>query len=176
MIFNHCAKGFNGVVGMIERGEAQLAASLLVINAERMRAVNFSLPISFEPYTMMFRRPEELTRYLLFIGNVQLYFTSLQFCTLDGVSIIHLTIWSEHFYERTLSWAHAFMNASLIKRSFSERAPLWTHAFLSVRLYERTLFWAHAFLSARFFDHSLFSVRLFGHTLFWEHAYWAHAY
>ena len=102
VIFNHCAKGFNGVVGMIERGEAQLAASLLVINAERMRAVNFSLPISFEPYTMMFRRPEELTRYLLFIGNVQLYFTSLQFCTLDGVSIIHLTIWSEHFYERTL--------------------------------------------------------------------------
>ena len=56
---------------MIERGEAQLAASLLVINAQRMRAVNFSLPISFEPYTMMFRRPEELTRYLLFIGNVQ---------------------------------------------------------------------------------------------------------
>ena len=71
MIFNHFAKGFNGVVGMIERGEAQLAASLLVINAQRMRAVNFSLPISFEPYTMMFRRPEELTRYLLFIGNVQ---------------------------------------------------------------------------------------------------------
>ena len=58
---------FNGVIGMIERGEAQLAASLLVINAQRMRAVNFTLPISFEPYTMMFRRPTELTRYLLFI-------------------------------------------------------------------------------------------------------------
>ena len=61
------SRGFNGVVGMIERGEAQLAASILVINGERSRAVNFTRPIAYESYTVMFRRPVEMSRALLFI-------------------------------------------------------------------------------------------------------------
>lgn len=59
--------GYNGVLGMVERGEAQLSAAILVINEERMKSVNFSLPVSLEPYTLMFERPQELSRALLFI-------------------------------------------------------------------------------------------------------------
>lgn len=59
--------GYNGVLGMVERGEAQLSAAILVINEPRMKSVNFSLPISLEPYTLMFERPQELSRALLFI-------------------------------------------------------------------------------------------------------------
>ena len=58
---------FNGVLGMLQRGEAQLSGAILVVNEERMEAVNFSLPVSLEPYTLMFQRPQELSRALLFI-------------------------------------------------------------------------------------------------------------
>lgn len=58
---------FNGVVGMLQRGEAQISAAVLVVDTQRMEVVNFSLPISLEPYTMMIRRPQELSRALLFI-------------------------------------------------------------------------------------------------------------
>ena len=58
---------FNGVVGMIQRGEADLSAAILVIDGDRTKAVNFSLPVSLEPYTLMYQRPQELSRALLFI-------------------------------------------------------------------------------------------------------------
>ena len=56
---------------MVERGEADLSAALLIINEERAGAVNFSLPISLEPYTLMFQRPQEESRALLFIYPFQ---------------------------------------------------------------------------------------------------------
>ena len=59
--------GFSGVMGMVERGEAQLSAAILAINTERQEAVNFSLPISLESYGLMFQRPQQKTRALLFI-------------------------------------------------------------------------------------------------------------
>ena len=62
---------FNGIIGMVERGEADLSAALLIINEERAGAVNFSLPISLEPYTLMFQRPQEESRALLFIYPFQ---------------------------------------------------------------------------------------------------------
>ena len=58
---------FSGVVGQIQRGEAQLSASILIVDKDRQKAVNFSIPISLEPYTLMFRRPQEQSKTLLFI-------------------------------------------------------------------------------------------------------------
>ena len=62
---------FNGIIGMVERGEADLSAALLVINDERARAVNFSIPVSLEPYALMYQRPQEESRALLFIYPFQ---------------------------------------------------------------------------------------------------------
>ena len=56
---------------MVERGEADLSAALLVINDERSRAVNFSIPVSLEPYALMYQRPQEESRALLFIYPFQ---------------------------------------------------------------------------------------------------------
>ena len=62
---------FNGVIGMVERGEAHLSAALLIVNEERSNAVNFTIPISLEPYALMFQRPQEMSRALLFIYPFQ---------------------------------------------------------------------------------------------------------
>jgi hypothetical protein len=43
----------------------------LVINDERARAVNFSIPVSLEPYALMYQRPQEESRALLFIYPFQ---------------------------------------------------------------------------------------------------------
>ena len=45
---SHFSGQFNGIIGMVERGEADLSAALLVINDERARDVNFSIPVSLE--------------------------------------------------------------------------------------------------------------------------------
>ena len=58
---------FSGVVGQIQRGEAQLSATILIVDRDRQKAVNFSTPISLEPYSLMFRRPQQHSNILIFI-------------------------------------------------------------------------------------------------------------
>ena len=58
---------FSGVVGQVQRGEAQLSASILIVDSDRQKAVNFSIPISLESYALMFKRQQEYSKTLLFI-------------------------------------------------------------------------------------------------------------
>lgn len=76
---------WTGMVGLINRREAFMGAAALTIrycttwvdinedvdsfccSADRQEAVNFSIPFDFQPYTLMFRRPQELSKALLFI-------------------------------------------------------------------------------------------------------------
>lgn len=58
---------WNGIVGQLQRNEVTLGATALVMSNERMEVINFTLPIDLEPYTFMFRRPQELSRALLFV-------------------------------------------------------------------------------------------------------------
>ena len=58
---------FSGVIGQIQRGEAQLGATIMIVDRDRQKAVNFTIPISLEPYSLMFKRPQEQSKTLLFI-------------------------------------------------------------------------------------------------------------
>ena len=49
------------------------AAAPFAINADVLAVVNFTYPFEIQPYTLMYRRPRELSRTLLFVNP----FTSL---------------------------------------------------------------------------------------------------
>lgn len=49
------------------------AAAPFAINADALAVVNFTYPFEIQPYTLMYRRPRELSRTLLFVNP----FTSL---------------------------------------------------------------------------------------------------
>jgi hypothetical protein len=51
-----------------ERKEVVLAAAPFTINADPLDVVNFTYPFDIQPYTIMYRRPRELSRAMLFIN------------------------------------------------------------------------------------------------------------
>ena len=58
---------WNGMIEQVIKKEVLLAAASFAISAERQAVVNFTEPLDMQPYTFMYRRPQELSRYLLFI-------------------------------------------------------------------------------------------------------------
>jgi ionotropic glutamate receptor len=58
---------FTGMVGQLIRQEVFMAVAPITISADRQNFVNFSVPFDLQPYTFMFRRPQELSRTFLFV-------------------------------------------------------------------------------------------------------------
>merc|ERR1712200_388624 len=58
---------WNGLIRQVIDNEVMLSAAAISVSKERQAAVNFSETIDMQPYTFLYRRPTELTRYLLFI-------------------------------------------------------------------------------------------------------------
>lgn len=100
---------------------AFLGAGAYIVTPERIRVVNFTIPVSVEPYTFLLARPRELSRALLFLspftGNVKLLITQIfkilskfqtWLCILIGISVMgpllncfhRLTPFYDHFQSR----------------------------------------------------------------------------
>ena len=62
---------WTGIVKMIEDEEVFMGAAALTISADRQEVVDFSIPFDLQPYTIMFRRPQELSKALEFIRKSQ---------------------------------------------------------------------------------------------------------
>lgn len=58
---------WNGMISQVINNEVLLAAAAFSVSAEREVVVNFTVPLDMQPYAFMYRRPKELSRYLLFI-------------------------------------------------------------------------------------------------------------
>lgn len=58
----------DGVVKMIRSKQAFMAAFAYTITEENKAVVNFTIPITTQPYTILTARPKELSRALLFIS------------------------------------------------------------------------------------------------------------
>ena len=55
------------MVGQLVNREVFMAAAPMTVSADRNTAVNFSTPFDLQPYTFMIRKPQELSKALLFI-------------------------------------------------------------------------------------------------------------
>jgi hypothetical protein len=51
-----------------DRKEVTFAAAPFAINSEALDVVNFTYPFEIQPYTLLYRRPRELSRTLLFVN------------------------------------------------------------------------------------------------------------
>ena len=58
---------WTGMIGQLARKEVIMAAAPFNIDSQRQEVVNFSVPIDLQPYTFMFRRPQQLSRATLFV-------------------------------------------------------------------------------------------------------------
>ena len=58
---------WSGIIGQVVRNEVFMGAAALTISQDRNQVVNFSIPLDLQPYTLMFRRPQEQSKALLFI-------------------------------------------------------------------------------------------------------------
>jgi len=58
---------WNGMIRQVQNKEVMLAAAGFAVSDERVKVVNFTETIDMQPYTFMYKRPTELSRYLLFI-------------------------------------------------------------------------------------------------------------
>ena len=58
---------WNGLIRQVIDKEVVVSAAALSVSKERLSVVKFSETIDMQPYTFIYRRPTELSRYLLFI-------------------------------------------------------------------------------------------------------------
>ena len=58
---------WNGMIKQLVENEVMIAAASFAISDERQQAVNFSIPIDFQPYSFMYRQPKEISRAGIFI-------------------------------------------------------------------------------------------------------------
>jgi len=55
------------MMAQLEKRETFMAAAPLTVSNDRYTVANFSYPFDFQPYTFLIRKPEELSKALLFI-------------------------------------------------------------------------------------------------------------
>ena len=58
---------WNGMIGEVLQNRALLAAGAFTVNAQRQSVINFTVFIDRQPYNLLTRRPDHLTRALLFL-------------------------------------------------------------------------------------------------------------
>ena len=58
---------WNGMIKQLVENEVMLAAASFAMSEERQQAVNFTIPIDFQPYSFMYRQPKEISRAGIFI-------------------------------------------------------------------------------------------------------------
>lgn len=58
---------WNGIMKLIQDNKVFLGAAPITISANRIDIVNFSYPFDLQPYTFAVRRPQEISKALLFI-------------------------------------------------------------------------------------------------------------
>ena len=60
-------KDYDGIVDMVASGEAQMSGGIVLITEQRSKAVNFSYPVSWEPYSLLYQKPQRKSRLTLFL-------------------------------------------------------------------------------------------------------------
>lgn len=58
---------WSGMIGEVLAGRALLAAGAFTVTAERQSAINYTVFIDRQPYNLLTRRPDRITRALLFL-------------------------------------------------------------------------------------------------------------
>lgn len=75
--------GWEKMAEAVRTKQAFLGAGAYIVTPERVRTVNFTIPVSVEPYTFLIARPRELSRALLFLSpfttNVKIKCQNSQF-------------------------------------------------------------------------------------------------
>jgi len=88
---------WNGMIKQVADKEVMLAAASFAVSDERQTVVNFTETIDMQPYTFMYRRPTELSRYLLFIDP----FTPMVWLYIAAMTLIIGPIfWVIHRYSQ----------------------------------------------------------------------------
>ena len=86
---------WNGLIKQVIDKEVMLSAAALSVSKERLSVVNFSDTVDMQPYTFIYRRPTELSRYLLFIDP----FTPMVWLYIAAMTLLIGPIfWSIHRY------------------------------------------------------------------------------
>ncbi len=84
---------WTGMIGQVANREVFMGAAPFTISANRNQVVNFSTPFDLQPYTFMIRKPQELSKALLFIKP----FTPLVWlCLAIAVVCIGPILWIVH--------------------------------------------------------------------------------
>ena len=58
---------YDGMVGQLINQEVFMAAAAMTITADRELYINFSKPFDMQPYTFMYKRPQELSKEMMFV-------------------------------------------------------------------------------------------------------------
>ncbi|XP_037067958.1 ionotropic receptor 93a-like [Pollicipes pollicipes] len=109
---------WNGMIGEVLEGRVMLAAGAFTVNAARQRVINYTVFIDRQPYNMLTRRPDRLTRALLFLEP---FATDTWWCIFSAVLLAGPVLW---LINRS-SFFYRYYNIANTKEFFSLKYCSW---------------------------------------------------
>ncbi|KAF0314387.1 Ionotropic receptor 93a [Amphibalanus amphitrite] len=109
---------WNGMIGEILEGRALMAAGAFTVNAQRQSVINYTVFIDRQPYNLLTRRPDHLTRALLFL---QPFAADTWWCIFTAVLLAGPVLW---LINRN-SYYYRYYNISSTKDFFNLKYCSW---------------------------------------------------